>query len=124
MWLHDVVGEGRAPIINLSGGTEVGACFLSPMPVMPLKSCTLGGPGARDGDRRRGADGEHLPAGEVGELVCRKPWPSMTRGVWGDPQRYLESYWSRWPDVWAHGDWASVDEDGCWYPARPLATTR
>ena len=55
------------------------------------------------------------PAGEVGELVCRKPWPSMTRGVWGDPQRYLDSYWSRWPDVWAHGDWASVDEDGCWY---------
>jgi acetyl-CoA synthetase len=62
-----------------------------------------------------GPDGGHLPAGEVGELVCRKPWPSMTRGVWGDPQRYLDSYWSRWPGVWAHGDWASVDEDGCWY---------
>ena len=62
-----------------------------------------------------GPDGGHLPAGEVGELVCRKPWPSMTRGVWGDPQRYLDSYWSRWPDVWAHGDWASVDEDGFWY---------
>jgi acetyl-CoA synthetase len=114
-WLHEVVGEGRAPIINLSGGTEVGACFLSPMPVMPLKSCTLGGPALGMAIDVAGPDGAHLPAGEVGELVCRKPWPSMTRGVWGDPQRYLDSYWSRWPDVWAHGDWASVDEDGSWY---------
>ena len=85
------------------------------MPVMPLKSCTLGGPALGMAIDVAGPDGEHLPAGEVGELVCRKPWPSMTRGVWGDPQRYLDSYWSRWPDVWAHGDWASVDEDGCWY---------
>jgi acetyl-CoA synthetase len=114
-WLHDVVGEGRAPIINLSGGTEVGACFLSPMPIMPLKSCTLGGPALGMAIDVAGPDGAHLPAGEVGELVCRKPWPSMTRGVWRDPQRYLDSYWSRWPDVWAHGDWASVDDDGCWY---------
>jgi acetyl-CoA synthetase len=114
-WLHEVVGEGRAPIINLSGGTEVGACFLSPMPVMPLKSCTLGGPALGMAIDVAGPDGAHLPAGEVGELVCRKPWPSMTRGVWGDPQRYLDSYWSRWPNVWAHGDWASVDEDGSWY---------
>ena len=52
-WLHQVAAEGRAPIINISGGTEVGACFLSPMPVMPLKECTLGAPGARDGDGRR-----------------------------------------------------------------------
>ena len=51
----------------------------------------------------------------MGELVCRKPWPSMTRGVWGDPERYLETYWSRWPGVWVHGDWASVDADGYWY---------
>ena len=115
VWLHEVVGGGRAPIINLSGGTEVGACFLSPMPVMPLRSCTLGGPALGMAIDVAGPDGRHLPAGEVGELVCRKPWPSMTRGVWGDPQRYLDSYWSRWPDVWAHGDWASVDEDGFWY---------
>ncbi len=39
----------------------------------------------------------------------------MTRGIWGDPDRYLATYWSRWPDVWVHGDWASVDEDGCWF---------
>ena len=114
-WLHQVVAEGRAPIINISGGTEVGACFLSPMPVMPLKECTLGAPALGMAMDVVGPDGEHLPAGSVGELVCRKPWPSMTRGVWGDPDRYLEAYWSRWPGVWAHGDWASVDEDGYWY---------
>jgi acetyl-CoA synthetase len=53
--------------------------------------------------------------GQLGYLVCTKPSPSMTRGVWNDPQRYLEAYWSRWPGVWYHGDWASVDADGCWF---------
>ena len=114
-WLHNVVGEGRRPIINLSGGTEVGACFLSPMPVMPLKECTLGAPSLGMAMDVVDAGGNHLPAGEVGELVCRRPWPSMTRGVWGDPERYLAAYWSRLPGIWVHGDWASVDEDGYWY---------
>jgi acetyl-CoA synthetase len=53
--------------------------------------------------------------GEVGELVCRRPWPGMTRGIWGDPERYLDTYWRRFPGVWTHGDWASVDEDGYWF---------
>ena len=61
-------------------------------------------------------DDEGRPVrGEVGELVCRKPWPGMTRGIWGDPERYLETYWRRFPGVWTHGDWASVDEDGYWF---------
>jgi acetyl-CoA synthetase len=53
--------------------------------------------------------------GEVGELVCKRPWPGMTRGIWGDPDRYIETYWSMYPDVWRHGDWALIDEDGDWY---------
>jgi acetyl-CoA synthetase len=53
--------------------------------------------------------------GKVGELVIREPWIGMTRGFWRDPQRYIESYWSRWPDTWVHGDWAAVDDDGLWY---------
>jgi acetyl-CoA synthetase len=53
--------------------------------------------------------------GEVGELVCKRAWPGMTRGIWGDDERYLETYWRRFPGVWTHGDWASVDEDGYWY---------
>jgi acetyl-CoA synthetase len=62
------------------------------------------------------ADGRSLlGTGEVGELVCRKPFPGMTRGFWRDPDRYLETYWRRFPGVWTHGDWASVDEDGYWF---------
>ena len=114
-WLFEVVGERRCPIINLSGGTEVAACFLSPMPVMPLKECTLGMPSLGMAMDVLGPDGEPVAPGEVGELVCRKPWPSMTRGIWGDRQRFLDAYWSRWPGIWVHGDWASVDADGYWY---------
>jgi acetyl-CoA synthetase len=61
-------------------------------------------------------DAEGRPVrGGVGELVCRQPWPAMTRGIWGDPERYLQTYWSTLPGVWCHGDWASVDEDGFWF---------
>ena len=61
-------------------------------------------------------DGRSLVGtGEVGELVCRAPFPGMTRGFWRDPEQYLETYWSRFPGVWVHGDWASVDADGFWF---------
>ena len=60
-------------------------------------------------------NGSQVPAGEVGELVCRQPWPSMTRGIWGDPERYLDTYWRRFPGIWVHGDWATKDEDGFWF---------
>ena len=114
-WLFDTVGEGRCPIINLSGGTEVGACFLSPTPVSPLRACTLGGPALGMDVEVWRPDGTRAAPGEVGELVCTQPWPGMTRGVWRDPERYLETYWRRFPGVWTHGDWASVDEDGFWF---------
>ena len=101
-------------MINISGGTEVGACFLSPHPVEPLKPMSLGGPAL--GMAVDVFDDEGRPVrGEVGELVCTKPWPGMTRGLYKDPERYLETYWSRWPDVWVHGDWASIDDDGDWF---------
>jgi acetyl-CoA synthetase len=61
-----------------------------------------------------GEDGTPV-RGAVGELVVRRPWPGMTRGFWRDPERYLDTYWSRWPDTWVHGDWAEVDADGLWY---------
>jgi acetyl-CoA synthetase len=114
-WYFDHIGGGRCPIINISGGTEVGACFLSPTPLTPLRPCTLGGPALGMAIDVFGPDAESLPPGQVGELVCTKPWPGMTRGLFGDPERYIETYWSRWPDVWVHGDWASRDEDGFWY---------
>jgi acetyl-CoA synthetase len=114
-WFLDRIGGGRCPIINISGGTEVGACFLSPLPITELKPTTLRGPALGMAVDVWGPDGRPVPRGEVGELVCTKPWPAMTRGVWGDPQRYLDTYWSRWPDVWVHGDWSSIDEDGFWF---------
>jgi acetyl-CoA synthetase len=114
-WLFREVGEGRCPIINLSGGTEVGACFLSPLPITELKPTTLRGPALGMDLQVWGPDGRPVAPGEVGELVCRQPWPAMTRGIWGDDERYLDAYWRRWPDVWVHGDWASVDEDGFWF---------
>jgi acetyl-CoA synthetase len=114
-WFFEVVGEGRCPIINLSGGTEVGACFLSPHPIAPLKPCTLRGPALGMDVAVVDVDGEPVGPGEVGELVCRQPWPGMTRGIWGDPERYLDTYWRRFSGVWVHGDWASVDEDGFWF---------
>ena len=113
-WYFRVVGGGRCPVINISGGTEVGACFLSPHPVQPLKPMSLGGPCLGMAVDVFDDDGRPV-RGEVGELVCTQPWPSMTRGLYGDPERYLETYWSRWPDVWVHGDWASIDEDGEWF---------
>ncbi|MGH2691283.1 MAG: AMP-binding protein [Actinomycetota bacterium] len=114
-WFLEKVGGGRCPIINISGGTEVGACFLSPHPINELKPTTLRGPSLGMAIDVWGPDGKPVPPGEVGELVCTKPWPAMTRGVWGDPDRYIQAYWSRWPDVWVHGDWASIDEDGFWF---------
>ena len=113
-WLQKVAGGGGVPIINLSGGTEVGACFLTPFPVEPIKVCSLGGASL-------GMDVDVFdPAGnpirdEVGELVCKQPWPGMTRGIWNDPDRYIETYWSMYEGVWRHGDWAKIDEDGQWF---------
>ncbi len=114
MWFHERIGGGSCPVINFSGGTEVGACFLSPTPVVALKACSLGGPSLGMAVDVFDPDGKPLRGG-VGELVCTKPWPGMTRGIWGNPDRYIETYWSRWPDVWVHGDWASIDEEGEWF---------
>jgi acetyl-CoA synthetase len=113
-WLHERVGGGRVPIVNLSGGTEVGACFLSVEVTEPIKECSLGFPALGLDMDVFDPDGRPV-RGAVGELVCKQPWPGMTRGIWGDPERYLDTYWRTFPGVWRHGDWASVDEDGYWY---------
>jgi acetyl-CoA synthetase len=114
VWLFEHVGGGRAPIVNISGGTEVGACFLSTCIVEPVKPVALGFP-ALGQDMDVVDPAGHSVRGEVGELVCRRPWPGMTRGVWRDRERYLDAYWRRFPGVWTHGDWASVDDDGYWF---------
>jgi acetyl-CoA synthetase len=114
-WLNEhVCGSGRIPIVNISGGTEVGACFLSVTPMAPAKPCSLGFPALGQAMDVFDENGSSL-RGEVGELVCKKAWPGMTRGLWNDPERYVETYWDRFPGVWTHGDWASIDEDGYWF---------
>lgn len=114
-WLNEHVCDGgQIPIVNISGGTEVGACFLSVTPMAPTKPCSLGFP-ALGMDMDVFDEKGHQLRGEVGELVCKRAWPGMTRGLWRDPERYLESYWQRFPGVWTHGDWASIDEDGYWF---------
>jgi acetyl-CoA synthetase len=114
LWLFERVGGGRAPIVNISGGTEVGACFLSTCIVEPIKPVALGFPALGQAMDVVDQNGEPV-RGEVGELVCRWPWPGMTRGIWGDPERYFDTYWRRFPGIWTHGDWASIDEDGYWF---------
>ncbi len=115
-WLFERVGRGRVPVINCSGGTEIGACFLSCSVAEPIKECSLGAPALGMAMDVLDPEGRSLAGtGEVGELVCRKPFPGMTRGFWGDPERFLETYWRRFPGIWTHGDWASVDEDGYWF---------
>lgn len=112
-WLAKGLFDGRVPIINFSGGTEVGGSFLAPYPVEPIHSCSLGGP-SLGMDVDVVDDAGNPIRGEVGELICRQPWPAMTRGVWKDDERYLESYWRTFPGVWRHGDYALADETG-WY---------
>jgi acetyl-CoA synthetase len=113
-WYFERVGGGRCPVINISGGTELVGCLVSPLPVMPLKATTVGGPGLGMDVDVFGDDGKPIRGG-IGHLVCKQPGPSMTKGFLNDRERYLETYFSRFPGVWYHGDWAHVDEDGLWF---------
>jgi acetyl-CoA synthetase len=112
-WLARDVFGGRVPIINFSGGTEVGGSFLAPYPVHDIASCSVGGP-SLGMDVDVVDDAGASVRGDVGELVCRQPWPSMTRGIWRDDERYLDAYWRRYPGIWHHGDFAQVIGDQ-WY---------
>jgi acetyl-CoA synthetase len=114
-WFFEHVGGRRCPIINISGGTEIMGCHLSPLPITDLKPCTLRGPSLGMDVDVFDDDGKPIRGG-IGHLVCKKPAPSMTKGFLKDPARYLETYFSKFgPDVWYHGDWAKVDEDGFWF---------
>jgi acetyl-CoA synthetase len=113
-WTFEHVGQKRLPIINYSGGTEVSGGLVSGNVLLPMKPCSFAAPPpgiAADVVDEHGAS----VRGEVGELVVRAPWIGMTRGFWQDPGRYEHTYWSRFPDVWVHGDWAAIDHDGLWY---------
>lgn len=113
-WFFKKIGGSKIPIINISGGTEIVGCFLSPLPITELKPCTLRGPGLGMDIDVFDDNGKPI-RGQMGHLVAKKPAPSMTRGFWNEPKRYIDTYWSRWPNIWYHGDWASIDENGFWF---------
>jgi acetyl-CoA synthetase len=113
-WFFEKVGKARCPIINYSGGTEISGGILSAFVSEPQKACAFNGP--IPGMVAEVVDEAGQPVhNEVGELVLKAPWPGMTQGFWNNPDRYLDTYWKRWPDTWVHGDFAYVDSDGFWY---------
>jgi acetyl-CoA synthetase len=114
LWLFKEVGAAKRPIINYSGGTEISGGIVMGNPLLPLKPCAFSAPCPGIAADVFDENGKSL-RGAVGELVIKAPWIGMTRGFWRDPQRYLDTYWSRWPGVWVHGDFAAVDGDGLWY---------
>jgi acetyl-CoA synthetase len=114
MWTFERVGKKRVPLLNYSGGTEVGG-ILTGTVIHPLKPCAFAGAVPGTGADVVDAEGASVDAGATGELVMRSPSIGLTRGLWQDRQRYLDSYWSRLPDLWVHGDFASRDADGMWY---------
>ena len=115
-WFYETVGGGEAPIVNISGGTEICGCFLMPMPDQPLKPCTLGSPGlGMDIDIVSDAGESIADTGERGFLVARDSCPATTNSLWSGDERYLDEYWSTWEGLWDHGDWAQRDDDGFWF---------
>jgi len=114
-WLFDKVGGGKLPIINYSGGTEISGGILMGNPLLPIAPCAFSAPCPGMAAEVWDESGKPVDLGKVGELIIRKPWIGMARGFWRDPDRYLATYWSRWPGTWVHGDWARRDADGQWY---------
>ncbi len=113
-WAFEVIGGGRCPIINYSGGTEISGGIVGCTTITPIKPCSFTGP--VPGIAADVVDDNGLPVrNQVGELVIRQPWPGMTRGFWRAPERYEAAYWSRFPGLWVHGDFAAIDNDGFWY---------
>lgn len=113
-WLFEKVGNKKIPIMNLSGGTEIGGAMLSVFPGMKLKPTTVGMPCPGIDLDVVDDDGNSI-RNQKGYLIVKTPWPGMTKGLLNDKERYLETYWSRFENVWFHGDYVMVDNNGLWY---------
>ncbi len=113
IWYRDVIGSGKTPVVDTWWQTETGAIMISPLPGVtaskPGSAMTaLPGISASVVDD----DGKEVGAGGGGYLTITQPWPSMLRGIWGDPERFKETYWSRFPGRYFAGDGAKLDDDG------------
>ncbi len=114
-WTFENVLSCKAPIINYAGGTEIGGGILSGSFIRPMKPCAFSGPIPGMGADIVDVQGNSVGPGVVGELVLRKPSIGLSRGLWNDRDRYLDSYWRDIPGVWRQGDWAVRDSEGFWY---------
>jgi len=114
MWIYENALRRRGPLMNYSGGTELGG-LLATNVLYPIKPASFSGPIPGTGADIVDEDARSVGPGEVGELVMRQACIGTTRGLWRDPARYIENYWSRIPGLWVHGDWASHDADGSWF---------
>ncbi len=116
MWYYDVIGKGRCPIVDTWWQTETGGILITPLPgATPLKpgSATLPFPGIQPAVLRE--DGSPADVNEGGYLVIKRPWPGLMRGVYGDPERFKNTYFVRFPGVYTTGDGARIDEDGYYW---------
>jgi acetyl-CoA synthetase len=114
-WLFKEVGNSKVPIINYSGGTEISGGILMGNPLLPIKPCSFPAPCPGMDVDILNENGKPVGPNQVGELVIRQPWIGMARGFWQEKERYLETYWSRFKNIWVHGDWAMRDDDGHWF---------
>jgi acetyl-CoA synthetase len=114
-WLFEKVGNSKLPIINYSGGTEIAGGILMGNPLLPIKPCSFPAPCPGMDVDILDEEGKPVEPGRVGELVIKQPWIGMARGFWQEKERYLDTYWRRFKNIWVHGDWAMRDKDGHWF---------
>ncbi|HZG72343.1 MAG TPA: AMP-binding protein [Chondromyces sp.] len=112
-WLFETVGKSRIPIINVSGGTEIGGGILSNSLNKPIAPAAFNGPQLGMDADVYNINGQPI-RNQTGELIIKQPWLGMTYGFWQDPERYLETYWDVWEDIWVHGDAVQRDDEGYW----------
>jgi acetyl-CoA synthetase len=113
VWYREHIGANRAPVVDTWWQTETGMILITPLPgITTLKPGSATRPFPTIDAAVYNNAGEEVPPGGGGYLVIRKPWPAMLRGIYGDPKRYEETYWSRWKDTYFVGDGARIDEDG------------
>ncbi|MGC1293928.1 MAG: AMP-binding protein, partial [Alloacidobacterium sp.] len=116
MWYREKIGKGRCPIVDTWWQTETGAIMIAPIPgAVPTKPGSATRPFFGIVPEVVTKEGGPVPAGHGGLLVIRKPWPSMARTIYNDPERYVQSYWSEIPGSYFTGDGARVDDDGCFW---------
>lgn len=113
MWYRDVIGGDRCPIVDTWWQTETGGMMMSPLPgVTACKPGSAMGPLPGINAAVVNDAGTPVGNGGGGYLVLTEPWPAMLRGIWGDDQRYVDTYWSRWPQYYFAGDGAKLDDTG------------